>query len=180
LDALATRDPRVVAVAAVAIGSLVVAAPIAGASAIAVLVPAAVVDVEQRRLPDAWIGAGLVVLVVALALEGAIGQPIDGGNPVAGALAMALPLLVLHLVSPTSMGFGDVKATVVLGAAVGTIDWRLGAVALCIAALTAALTGGLTRRHAVPFGPFLVLGAGLALLAHGPIVDAVFNSEVTP
>ncbi len=171
--------------AAVAIGSIVVAAavgvaPIAGASAIAVLVPAAVVDVEQRRLPDAWVGAGLILLVVAVAVEGAIGQPIDAGNVVVGALAMALPLLMLHLVSPTSMGFGDVKAAVVLGAAVGTIDWRLGAVALCVAALTAAVTGLLTRRHTIPFGPFLVLGAGLALLAHGPILDALFNSEVTP
>ncbi len=184
-DVLATRDPRIVAAAAVTIGSLLVAAgvgvaPIAGAAAIAVLVPAAVVDVEQRRLPDAWVGAALVVLIVALALEEVSGQPIDAGNPVVGALATALPVLALHLVSPTSMGFGDVKAAVVLGGAVGTIDWRLGAVALCIAALTASVTGPLTRRRTLPFGPFLVVGAALTLLAHDPILDSLFNSGVTP
>lgn len=183
-DALDRHDPRIVAVAAPAIAVLVAAvaigaAPIAGAAAIAALVPAAVIDVEQRRLPDIWVGAALVVLVTSLFLQWAITGPIDIADPIGGALAMTVPVLALHLVSPDSMGFGDVKVAVVLGGAVGTIDWRLGAVALCIAALTAAVTGLALRRRTIPFGPFLVAGAWVALLAHGPITDALFTSGVT-
>ena len=76
-----------------------------------------------------------------------------------GRIAMAVPVLILHVVSPDSMGFGDVKAALVLGAAVGTIDWRLGAVALCLAALSGAVAGVLGRRRTIAFGPCLVFGA---------------------
>ncbi len=41
------------------------------------------------------------------------------------ALAFAGPLLLLHLVSPAAMGFGDVKAGIVLGYALGLVHWHL-------------------------------------------------------
>ena len=87
---------------------------------------------------------------------------------------MALPVLALHLVSPDSMGFGDVKAAVVLGAAVGTADPRLAAVALCLAAAGGAAVGLATRQRTIPFGPFLVVASLLVLLAHDPIVATIF------
>jgi leader peptidase (prepilin peptidase)/N-methyltransferase len=62
------------------------------------------------------------------------------------------------------MGFGDVKAGVVLGAALGTVDWRLGIVALTVAAGLGVVVGAIRRSATIPFGPFLVLGAALALL----------------
>jgi leader peptidase (prepilin peptidase)/N-methyltransferase len=161
-------------VIALAAGVLFGAVPVAGAAAVALLVPAAVVDIEQHRLPDVWAAVSLAVLVGALTMGPAIGRPLDGWQMVGGALVMALPVLVLHLVSPASMGFGDVKAAAVLGAAVGTVDWRLGAVALCLAAFAGAAVGLVMRRQSVAFGPFLVLGAWFALLASGPIVTGVF------
>lgn len=184
-DAFAAHDAGVVAAAALAVSALVVAvavgaAPITGAAAIALLVPAAVVDIEQRRLPDLWIGAALVALIGTLALQAAIAQPIDVGNPVGGALAMTLPVLALHLASPASMGFGDVKAAAVLGAAVGTVDWRLGAVALCVAALSAGVVGLAMRLRTIAFGPFLVFGAWCSLLGHDPIVNGLFSGGATP
>ena len=94
---------------------------------------------------------------------------------VSGALVMAMPLLALHVASPDAMGFGDVKAALVLGAAIGTIDWRLGAVALCLAALTGAAAGVLGRCRTIAFGPFLVFGAWTVVLAGEPIVDALFT-----
>ena len=159
---------------AAAIGSV----PLGAAAAVALLVPAAVIDIEQRRLPDVWVAAALAVLVTAFLVGWAVGQPLDSMQSIGGAVAMALPVLVLHLVSPSSMGFGDVKAAAVLGAAVGTIDWRLGAVALCLAALTGAATGLVTRRRSIAFGPFLVFGAWFALLANGPIVTGIFAGTV--
>jgi leader peptidase (prepilin peptidase)/N-methyltransferase len=151
--------------------------PVAGAIGIAMLVPAAVIDIGERRVPDAWVGAGAVAVVVTVVLDSVVGQPNDTELVTGlafGALAMALPVLALHLVSPASMGFGDVKAAVVLGAAIGTADARLAAVALCLAAAGGAAFGLATRRRTIPFGPFIVAASLLVLLAHEPIVATLF------
>ena len=187
-DAFETRRAGVLGTAAFSVATLAVAAaigavPLAGAAAISLLVPAAVVDVDERRLPDAWVVAALGALIVSLAAGLAFGSstltdPALGGL-VGGAAAMSLPVLALHLASPASMGFGDVKAAAVLGAAVGTVDWRLGAVALCLAAMSGAALGVMTRRRTIAFGPFLVFGAWLALLAHEPLADVVLSGGVT-
>ena len=190
-DTLADRPraarsrPLLFGSAALAVIALAVAAslgtvPVAGSIGIAMLVPAAVVDIEERRLPDAWVGAGAVAVIVTLAVDSVVGQPNDTellAGVALGALAMTLPVLALHLVSPASMGFGDVKAAVVLGAAVGTADARLAAVALCLAAAGGAAVGLATRRRTIPFGPFLVVAAALVLLAQDPIVATIFAGE---
>jgi len=163
-------------IAILIVGVAVGVAPLAASMAVAMLVPAAVIDVEQRRLPDGWVLAALVTLLAAISIGAAVGGPDDVtvGGLAGGALTMGLPVLLLHLVSPAAMGFGDVKAAVVLGAAVGTIDWRLGAVALCFAALVGGVVGLIGRRRTVPFGPFLVFGAWATVLAHAPIVEVLF------
>ncbi len=187
-DAIATRRPALIVGAtigtiALAVAVVVGAVPAAAAIGVALLIPAAVVDVEQRRLPDAWVVAAMGGLITTLAVGAAIrGTNVTGAelnDVVGGAITMAIPILTLHLVSPAAMGFGDVKASVVLGAAVGTIDWRLGAVALCVAAAVGATTGLVTRRRTIPFGPFLVFGAWLALLGHEPILETIFIARGT-
>ncbi|HSP27440.1 MAG TPA: prepilin peptidase [Ilumatobacteraceae bacterium] len=188
-NVLAAQRLGVLGVAALSVAALAVAAavgavPLAGAVAVALLVPAAVVDVAERRLPDVWLVAALGALIVLLTADLAFGastltDPAFGGI-VGGGAAMALPVLALHLLSPASMGFGDVKAAAVLGAAAGTVDWRLGAVALCLASLGGAAVGVLTRRRTIAFGPFLVFGAWLTLLAHEWLADVVLSGGVTP
>ena len=181
-DARSVRRRLLVGGAALAVIALVVAAavgtvPVAGAIGIAMLVPAAVIDIEDRRLPDAWVAAGAVAVIVTLVADSVVGQPNDTellSSVALGAPAMALPVLALHLVSPASMGFGDVKAAAGLGAAVATADARLAAVALCLAAAGGAAVGLATRRRTIPFGPFLVVASLLVLLAHDPIVATVF------
>lgn len=165
------------AVIASAVAAATGTVPVAGAIGVAMLVPAAAIDIEQRRLPDAWVAAGAVAVIVTVVVDSVVGQPNEPGVPAGvalGALAMALPVLALHLVSPASMGFGDVKTAVVLGAAVGTADARLAAVALCLAAAGGAAFGLASRRRTIPFGPFLVVASLLVLLAHEPIVATIF------
>jgi leader peptidase (prepilin peptidase)/N-methyltransferase len=151
-------------------------APLPAAVAIALLVPAAVVDVEERRLPDEWVAAALIALIVALPVASAAGRDVAVTGSVAGAAAMALPLLVLHLVSPAAMGFGDVKAAAVLGAALGSVDWRLATVALCVASLLGSVTGLAGRRRSIAFGPHLVAASIVVLVVHEPILEWVFES----
>jgi len=129
---------------------------------------AAMVDVRQRRLPDVLTVPGALVSIATVvpvtAAEGtAVG--VDVATSVAlGAAAFAGPLLVLHLVSPAGMGFGDVKAGVALGTAIGLIDTASSLVGLFVGSLIAASAGLVTRQRHVPFGPSLVIGAAVALV----------------
>ena len=134
---------------------------IAVGSSLAVLVIAAVVDVVEHRLPNVLVGLALVPSVLALS---AAGSPDLLRSSVVGAGLLGGPLLVTHLVSPAGMGFGDVKAGAVAGAALGLIDPRLAVLALVVGLAAAASWGLVRRSRAVPFGPGLVAGALAALV----------------
>lgn len=149
-------------IAAVAIAAGAAPAP---TLTVAVLSPAALVDARERRLPDRWVLAASVVLVAGTTAAWLAGHPPAVSSIAAGAVAMAGPLLALHLVSPEAMGFGDVKASAVLGAALGSVDWRLGLVALSMAAGSAAAVGLARRLHTIAFGPFLLGAAAVTLAA---------------
>jgi len=144
---------------------------IVGAAVVAVMAPAlaaAVTDARSGRIPNSF------VFVAALPPLGVAGWTAASGldlGPLAaillGAVAFAAPVGVAHLVSPGSMGFGDVKLAAVLGAALGLIEPRLGLLALCLAAAVTAAVGLVRRRPSLPFGPGLVLGATMALVIAG-------------
>jgi leader peptidase (prepilin peptidase)/N-methyltransferase len=157
-------------VAALALIALLQPSLTPAAATTAVLVPAAVVDVRERRLPDRWVLAAAVVLTVGSVVERAAGGGPDAGGLVAGGAVMSGLLLGLHLLSPDSMGFGDVKVAVVLGAAIGSFDWRLAMPALLLAAATGVVVGIVRRSSTIAFGPCLVAGtvAVLALAAVDP------------
>ena len=140
-------------------------APSASVACVAAVVPAALVDVRSLRIPNRWLGLAGLVLLAGVAVEVARGDRPDIAGVVTGALAFGGPLLVLHLVSPASMGFGDVKAAAVLGAALGLVHWHLALSALTIAAGLSVTLAALTRARTIPLGPGLVSGAAIALAA---------------
>ena len=87
-------------------------------------------------------------------------------------MAVGAFFLALALISPRGMGLGDVKLAPTLGLALGWLSW--GAVAFGVFAgfLLGGLAGlaaigllGLTRKSLLPFGPWLVTGALLGVLA---------------
>ncbi len=126
-------------------------------------IPAALVDVVERRLPNRLAALAAFTVAMSIAVAAALNHPTDLGGVAVGAGTMAVPLFVMHLVSPSSMGFGDVKLAVVLGAALGAAGGQLGLVALCLACAGTATVGLARRRRHLPFGPGLVGGAALAL-----------------
>lgn len=74
------------------------------------------------------------------------------------------------------IGFGDVKLGLVLALFLG--DWRLAFVALfvanfigCLLVIPGLVTGRLSRSTRVPFGPLLIVGGVVAMLAGQPIID---------
>jgi len=137
----------------------------APALAVAAMVPAAVIDIRERRLPDRLVTFAAGVFATGTWIAWLSGQPFDVSTIFFGALVMAGPILALHLLSPGSMGFGDVKAAVVLGAALGSVDWHLAVVGLTVASGLGAAIGIGRRSRTIPFGPFLVIGSAIALVA---------------
>jgi leader peptidase (prepilin peptidase)/N-methyltransferase len=138
------------------------------------LVPLVLIDMRERRLPDHLTLSGAAALLAVVGAQGAIAADLA---PLAGALAgaalMAGILLTLHLASPRGMGFGDVKLGLLLGALVGARSMALVLPALLLAGVLGALVGvaQMIRRRrrdvTLPFGPFLVAGAVLALVVVG-------------
>ena len=133
------------------------------------IIPAAVaalVDWRAHRVPDSLVILTLAPVVLAVVVAD---EPTRRLVAVAaGAGLMALPLLLVHVVAPAAMGFGDVKLALALGAALGVIAPELTVPALAAGAGTTLLVASCTRRVAMPFAPGLVAGAATAL-AFGPL-----------
>jgi leader peptidase (prepilin peptidase) / N-methyltransferase len=136
------------------------------------LVALSAIDLEHFLLPNRIVYP-LAVATLALLTLGAIG---DGdwealGRAVLGGVAGALALGALHVASPRSMGFGDVKLAFVLGLALGWLGWGELVLGLFCGFLTGAVVGvaliALRRRGRkdhLPFGPFLAFGTLVVLL----------------
>lgn len=73
---------------------------------------------------------------------------------------------------PSAMGFGDVKLAAVIGAFLG---WERLLVAVVVAVVAGAMLGllqlALKKENRVKFGPYLALGAVVALIWGGAIVQ---------
>lgn len=153
--------------------AIVGTAPAASAICVAATIPAALVDVRTHRLPNPLLLIAAGVLAAGLVVGAVRGLDVDGLQIALGVAVMAGPLLALHLASPRSMGFGDVKAAFVLGAAVGVVHWQLALSALALAAGLSATAAILTRARTIPLGPGLVSGAAIALASSSVFVPGI-------
>ncbi|MBK3571651.1 A24 family peptidase [Streptomyces sp. MBT62] len=135
------------------------------AAPVAVLL--ALVDYRVHRLPDVLTfplaAATLTLLGVAALL------PADAGswfNALLGGLALGAGYLVLYLINPAGMGFGDVKLALALGTALGWYGWPVLVTGAFAGVLYGALYGFAMvalrragRKTAIPLGPFMLGGA---------------------
>lgn len=122
---------------------------------------AAIVDLRTHRVPDVLVSLALVPTALVVMVDA---HPTHRLVAVAaGSCLLALPVLFVHLLAPTSMGFGDVKLAAALGAALGVLAPELAVPALAAAAGLTLVVACCRRRVAVSFAPGLVLGAVAAL-----------------
>jgi leader peptidase (prepilin peptidase)/N-methyltransferase len=139
------------------------------------LVSAGAVDLLHRRLPDALT---LPAIPLTLALVVPLGWAAVA-RAAAGAAVLAALYLVVHLAAPGSLGAGDVKLAVALGAAASSASWAALLLSAVVAALLTALVGllgavaralaraGPCWRTGVPHGPSMLVAGWLAILARG-------------
>ncbi|MFF9569821.1 prepilin peptidase [Streptomyces sp. NPDC014685] len=132
----------------------------------------ATIDRRVHRLPDLLTlpaaGAVTVLLGVAALL------PEHGGSWLSGLLggaALGGFYLLLFLINPNGMGFGDVKLALSLGVALGWYGWAVLFAGGFAGFLLGAVYGfGLMvlrragRKTGIPFGPFMITGALLGIL----------------
>ncbi|SDQ46703.1 A24 family peptidase [Quadrisphaera sp. DSM 44207] len=146
----------------------------------AIAVVLAVIDVDVHRLPDAIVLPSYAVGGALIALAAvAAGDPAALARAAVGSAALWLLYFALAVAKPGGMGFGDVKLAGVLGLYLGWLGWAELAVGAALGFLLGGVAGvGLllarraSRRSAIPFGPFMLAGALLAVLAGDALAGA--------
>lgn len=143
-----------------------------GANAVAwaavqlVLVAVAATDVATRRIPNALI---LPTAVAAVAARALFDMSALAETLVAAAACLA-GFLAFALLSRGALGMGDVKLAGLLGLLLGSAvvpALLLGTVAGAVASLLVAWRTG-SFRTTIAYGPYLCLGAAVAIIAVSP------------
>lgn len=136
------------------------------------------VDLAVFRLPDAIVwpttAAVLLMLLLAALVTGEWGRL---GTAAIAMLTVGAGYFVLAWISPTSLGLGDVKLSLVLGLTLGWFGWQAvffgtlgGFIALAVVALVLMALRRTSLASDLAFGPWMIVGAaaGLALTAFNP------------
>jgi leader peptidase (prepilin peptidase)/N-methyltransferase len=180
---IARRYPTVEAVTAALFAAVAVVHAhdttmlVLGIVLVAFLVPIALIDADHRLIPNKLTLPAAVLGIV-------LGTALDPGGElerlVAGVAAGAL-LAVPSLLHPKGMGMGDAKLVAVLGLYLGAaivpaffVAFAVGTVVGMGIMVRKGLSAG--RKTAVPFGPFLALGAVVGVLAGHDLVQLYLST----
>jgi leader peptidase (prepilin peptidase) / N-methyltransferase len=133
------------------------------------------VDLAEKRLPNAVIFPTMAAIaVLLLPATWAEGAWIALLWAAIGSAAMFAVYFVLALISPSSMGMGDVKLALMIGLLLGWFGlnaWLVGLLAAFIVggviALVALALRRVTLRGSIPFGPSMLAGALISVLVVG-------------
>jgi len=136
-------------------------------------VPLACTDLAVQRLPDPLTGAAYAGTAVLLLVAAAVGGTWSAlVRALLGGLALPGFYLLLMVISPSGMSLGDVKLAASLGTLLAWFGWRLllaggfaGFLLAGIYGIALLASGRATRKQPIPFGPFMIAGAILAVVA---------------
>ncbi len=143
----------------------------------AIAVALAMIDFDVQRLPDSIVLPSYVVGLLLLIPAGAEASNWHAAERALLAMAALFALyLAMSFAYPGGMGFGDVKLAGLLGLYLGWLSWS----SVLVGAFAGFLIGGTvgvalisarraTGKTAIPFGPFMLAGAMLALFIANPV-----------
>ncbi|HLG22700.1 MAG TPA: prepilin peptidase [Candidatus Manganitrophaceae bacterium] len=144
------------------------------------LVAVTFIDLSHQIVPDVITLPGMIFGLIAASTVLPLG-PLNSliGLFLGGALFYLVAVLSVAVLKKDGMGGGDIKLIAMIGAFLG---WRgmlltifLGALAGSLVGLFLVLIRGRSRAEPIPFGPFLSLGAMIALFWGGIILNWYFN-----
>ncbi|MGH2726404.1 MAG: prepilin peptidase, partial [Actinomycetota bacterium] len=144
-----------------------------------VLAALSLIDLEHKLLPNKIVYPSVLVAIPLLAITAALGPGLDVWvRALLGGVVGAGGFLVVALISPAGMGMGDVKLAGLIGLFLGYLGWGRLVVAFFAAFAVGAVVGfGLMlggkagRKTAIPFGPFMALGAVISVLVGERLLD---------
>jgi leader peptidase (prepilin peptidase)/N-methyltransferase len=137
------------------------------------------IDVGHKRLPNAIVLPSYLVLAVLLTVASlssgdwwALARAAIGGAVLFGGY------FALAFVYPAGMGFGDVKLAGVLGGVLAYLSWTTlvvgafgGFLLGALGGVLVLLTGRGNRKTAIPFGPYMIAGALIAIFVAHPLAQ---------
>ena len=138
----------------------------------AIAVALALIDLDTRRLPNvitlpSYAVAGALLLLPAV-LDGSWDAYLRAWL---GGLALFAFYFLLAFIYPAGMGFGDVKLAGVIGLYLGWLGWGsvlvgafLGFLLGAVVGVALIVFGSAGRKSAIPFGPFMLAGAFIAVM----------------
>jgi len=143
----------------------------------------ALIDLDTHSLPNSIVLPSYGVGALLLSAAGIATTNYSG--LVRAGLGMAILwslYLLMTLIYPGGMGFGDVKLAGVLGLYLGYLSWG----ALVTGAFAAFILGGafsiallvsrrVDRKSGIPFGPWMLVGAWIGVFFGGPIVHSYLS-----
>lgn len=144
----------------------------------------ALIDIDVKRLPNALTYPSYPVALVLLGGAALLGSDSGSfGRALLGGLVAFAFYAALVLVYPAGMGLGDVKLSGILGLYLGWLGWGelvaglfLGFLLGGVFGIGVMVVGGGGRKTKVPFGPFMLLGALVAILVGGSLADAYVDA----
>jgi leader peptidase (prepilin peptidase)/N-methyltransferase len=143
------------------------------------------IDLDVRRLPNAIVLPSYPVAALLLAGGALVERDASALIRAAiGGFALFAFYFALAFAYPAGMGFGDVKLAGIVGGVLAFLSYPslvVGAFAAfligSIVGILTIVTGRGTGKTAIPFGPFMITGALVALFAAGPL--GAFYSGIT-
>lgn len=131
------------------------------------------IDVAAQRLPDRLTLPAYPALILLLSAAAALSG--DGAalvRSLLGGLALGGGYLLLGLVSSGQLGGGDIKLAGLAGLLLGWLGWPALVIGTCLGFVLAAIVSlvllagrKISARSMISFGPYLLGGAFLAVLA---------------
>lgn len=139
-----------------------------------VLVALSAADIRYRLVPNRIV---LPAAAVVLAAQTALHPSVEW---LLGGLGASTFLLLAALAYPKGMGMGDVKLALLLGFMLGrtvAVGLMIGMLAALVpSAVLVARHGAAARKMAIPFAPFLCLGAAVALFFGHDLLDLYLDA----
>lgn len=149
----------------------------------AISVALALIDLDTHRLPNVIVLPAYLVAGALVTTAGILqGDYLPLLRAAIGMGAMFLAYLAMAFAYPGGMGLGDVKLAGVIGIYLGWAGWG----ALAVGAFSAFLLAGVfsvilmvtkraNRKSGIPFGPWMLAGAWLGLVAGNALFDGYLS-----